>query len=455
MNLLLATLALAGSIDGQGALRHASALAALGPHPWGSPRSQAAAAYVAAQFREAGLDEVRLQNFESGGQRGSNALGVLRASGPEFIVLGAHHDSVAAGPGAYDDGGGVGVLIEIARLMVQESRRTRTVVFASWDGEESGLHGSREHIRSLAGGAQQLVAAFVIEMCGWSRGTPNLQTIAYADPRRPGAQVIAPAWLVRAALQGSRRAGQELALGDPLIPWLYQPAVRLFRVGFSGDDQAFLRQGLPAVFASDSSFSRFYPHYHTAQDTRDRLDDGALERMGAAVLGVVDELGQARRTNADESTWFVAFGRVWEAGWLYLLGALSVLPGLWLFRKRGALGLGLRVVQALAFAVLLWRQPVPALFLALLPNLISTFATGLVASFLALVPALLLSGLGVLAWQQGMVRGVWLGPWELGLLAVTLILPWIQPGRGRAAAAPRGRRAAGSGRKAGLSKRGR
>jgi hypothetical protein len=445
----------AGAIDGQGALRHASALAALGPHPYGSPRSQAAAAYVAAQFREVGLDEVRLQNFESGGQRGSNALGVLRASGPEFIVLGAHHDSVAVAPGAYDDGGGVGVLIEVARLMVQESRRTRTVVFASWDGEEVGLHGSREYIRSLAGGAQQLAAALVVEMSGWSAGSPSLHPIAYADPRRPGGQVIAPAWLVRVALQGSRRAGQELNVGDPLIPWLYQPAVRLFRVGFSGDDQAFLRQGLPAVFVSDSSFSRFYPHYHSARDTPDRLDGAALERMGAAVRGVLDELGQAPRGPADERAWFAAFGQVWGAGWLYLLGALSLLPGLWLFRGRGALGFGVRALQAGAYALLLWRQPVPALFLLLLPNLITAFATGALATFVALVPALLLGGLGVMAWNQGMVRGLWLGPWELGLLALAFALLWVQPGRTRASGAPRGRRAGATSRKATASKRGR
>ena len=48
---LLAAL-LAASIDGEAALRHASALAALGPHPWGSPRSHPAAEYVAAQLRE-------------------------------------------------------------------------------------------------------------------------------------------------------------------------------------------------------------------------------------------------------------------------------------------------------------------------------------------------------------------------------------------------------------------
>ena len=73
---------LAAQVDGQAALRHASALASLGPHPWGSPRSRAAAEYVAAQFRTAGLADVRLEDFESHGVRGANVVGVLRGRGP-------------------------------------------------------------------------------------------------------------------------------------------------------------------------------------------------------------------------------------------------------------------------------------------------------------------------------------------------------------------------------------
>jgi hypothetical protein len=57
--LLAAATAGGAAVDGNAALRHASALASLGPHPWGSPRARAAAAYVAAQLRAAGLSEVR------------------------------------------------------------------------------------------------------------------------------------------------------------------------------------------------------------------------------------------------------------------------------------------------------------------------------------------------------------------------------------------------------------
>jgi hypothetical protein len=62
---LLPALLLGAAFDGQAALRHASALAALGPHPWGSPRAGAAAQYVAAQLRSAGLADVRFQDFDT------------------------------------------------------------------------------------------------------------------------------------------------------------------------------------------------------------------------------------------------------------------------------------------------------------------------------------------------------------------------------------------------------
>ena len=136
MSLLLG-LVLAASIDGEAALRHASALAALGPHPWGSARSEAAAQYVGAELRDAGLTEVVLQGFERHGIRGTNVIATLRGPSEEIVVVGAHHDTAPEAPGAYDDGGGVGILIELARVMAREPTRTRTYVFASFDGEEA------------------------------------------------------------------------------------------------------------------------------------------------------------------------------------------------------------------------------------------------------------------------------------------------------------------------------
>ena len=435
----------AGAFDGGAALRHASALAALGPHPWGSPRSAAAAAYVASQLRAAGLAEVRLQEFESHGIRGANVVGVLRGAAPEFVVLGAHHDSVPGAPGAYDDGGGVGVLIESARALARGPRPPRTVVFASWDGEEAESHGvgvsaagSRDHARSLGADGRNLVAVLDVEMCGFKKGRPVFHPIPYADPLRPGAYVVTPAWLMRVALQGAGRSPAGAVVGDPILSWLYQPAVRTFRVRLYGDDVSFLQSGLPAVFASDSSFSAFYPYYHQPEDTADNLDAASLARMGTLALAVVNGLLRAPRGPASEPTWFAAFGYVLGAVPLLAIGALSLVPGL--AADRGRRFFNVRLAQAAVFGLLLWRHPVPALWIFLVANLVTVLPRRWWTAALALLPLALLMLLGLAAWRRGFVAGLWMGPWEIGAVAVGMVLLFAGVSGKAPAAAPRRRK---------------
>jgi hypothetical protein len=442
-------LLLAASIDGDAALRHASALAALGPHPWGSPRNQAAALYVAAQLREAGLDEVELQAFERQGVRGANVVATLRAPGDELVVIGAHHDTAPDAPGAYDDGGGVGILVELARVLAREERRPRTIVLVSFDGEESASTGkgttvgSRAFVERLGPRARALTAAFVIEMSGWRAGAPALHPIAYADPREKGRSVIAPAWLVRAALDGSREAGAPLAVGDPYLSWLYQPAVRTFRVRLYGDDLSFLQSGHPALFASDSSFSAFHPDHHKASDTADKLDAAALSRMGRSVLGVVHALERVSRGPAEEPHWFAAFGRVFSWPWLAGLGAASLLPGLWRGWSTGGVALVARIVQAMLAGAFLWEHPVPALWVLLVPHLLLPWRRSWWTILLATAPAASLLAIGASAWWRGAVNGVWLEPWEIVVVALALALALVGLGGGRGGRARGPRKPAG------------
>jgi hypothetical protein len=428
MTALLPAALLSLELDGAAAHRHASALAALGPHPWGSPRARAAAEYVAAQFREAGLGEVRLQEFESHGIRGANVIGVLRAPGPEFLVVGAHHDSAPGSPGAYDDGGGVGVLIEAARVLARRSSRPRALVFASWDGEEAWstgrttTAGARAFIQELGPRTRDVVAALVVEMCGWPGGAPVFHAIAYDDPLRPGGSVITPAWLIRAAQEGARAAGAPFPVGDPRLSWLYQPTVRAFRAPrHYGDDLAFLQAGLPAVFVSDSSFSSYYPWYHQSSDTPDKIAAASLARVGQGVLGAVEALGRVPRGPAAEPAWFAASGSVVGGTTLLAVGVASVLPGLAVAAVRG--GAGRRLLQAALFGLLLWRQPVPALWVFLVPNVL-TLARRRWLTLLSLAPALALAAMGAVAWARGFVTGPRLTSWEgvAGIIALALLL---------------------------------
>lgn len=449
----LASLVLAASFDGEAARVHASRLAALGPHPWGSPRAAAAAQYVEAQFGAVGLQRVRNQDFETGGIHGSNVIGVLPGPGKEIILLGAHHDTAPQAPGAYDDGGGVAVLIEAARVLAALPGRNRTLVFVSFDGEESWstragtTAGSRAYLRSLGVDARNIVATFVVEMCGWKEGAPNVQPIAYADPLRRGRYVITPGWLVQAVLDGSKQGGGRFVVGDPLVSWLYQPAVRTFRVGLYGDDLSFLQAGRPATFVSDSSFSRYYPHYHRPDDTADKLDGPSLARMGRRVVGVIRTLAETRGGTSRDLHWFAAFGHVF-AGWtLYFVGALgavvSVRPAM---RSRGV-ALAAALFAAAGFGYLLWRNPVPVLWIFLLPLVVGSFSGRSLWLVLSFLPGLALAALGALAWRRGFVSGIWFETWEVALLWLVVAALFVR-GRGEG-----GRKRKKGGRRRGLKER--
>lgn len=435
MNALLpALLAAAAVFDGQAALRHASALAALGPHPWGSPRALAAAQYVAVQLRDAGLADVRLQDFDTEGIHGINVVGRLPGAGSEFVVIGAHHDSAPGAPGAYDDGGGVGVVIEAARVLARRSR-SRALVFVTWDGEEAWstghatTTGSRAFIKQLGANVRDMVAAVDVEMCGWKGGTPAIHPVPYADPLRPGRYHVVPAWAVAAALRGARSAGAPLTVGDPRLSWLYQPAVRTLRVKYYGDDLSFVEAGLPALFLSDSSFTAFYPWYHQPTDTPDRIEAPALARMGQAVLGIVDELSRVKRGPATEAQWFAAFGHAFSWPILVALALLSVIPGLAHASSQRDGAFGLRLFQAALFGVVFWRHPVPALWIFMLPNVVGGLPRKRGGVAIAVLPLLALVVLGIVAWLRGFASGLWIAGWELAIAALAFALVWAAPPR--------------------------
>ena len=79
-----------------------------------------------------------------------NVIGVIKGSIPdEVVILGNHRDSWIAG-GAGDPNSGSAVMNEVIRSFGEALKAgwkpLRTIVFASWDGEEYGLLGSTEWV---------------------------------------------------------------------------------------------------------------------------------------------------------------------------------------------------------------------------------------------------------------------------------------------------------------------
>lgn len=76
------------------------------------------------------------------------------------IMLGAHLDSVVAGPGINDDGSGTTLLLEV-KAALEKFRVRNKVRFAWWGAEENGLLGSKAYTTSLENGARNDILAYL------------------------------------------------------------------------------------------------------------------------------------------------------------------------------------------------------------------------------------------------------------------------------------------------------
>lgn len=90
-------------------------------------------------------------HFYRGPVKYHNVIGVLRGSKypNEYVLAGGHLDAYDGGTGAVDDGNGVSVTMEAARLLATSGAKPlRTILFCIWTGEEYGLLGSRYFVEN-------------------------------------------------------------------------------------------------------------------------------------------------------------------------------------------------------------------------------------------------------------------------------------------------------------------
>jgi Zn-dependent M28 family amino/carboxypeptidase len=76
------------------------------------------------------------------------------------LMLGAHTDSVAAGPGINDDGSGTIGILEVAKQL-SKYRINNAVRFGFWSGEEEGDIGSNFYVDSLDAGEKESIRAYL------------------------------------------------------------------------------------------------------------------------------------------------------------------------------------------------------------------------------------------------------------------------------------------------------
>ncbi|MFZ6177166.1 M28 family peptidase [Nannocystis pusilla] len=196
------------------------------------------------------------------------------ASG-RVVMLGAHLDSVPAGPGVNDNGSGVAALLAIAGALPRCDLRHQ-VRFAFWGAEELGLLGSIFHVEALPAGERSAIALYL-----------NLDMIASPNPVRFVYDGDGSAWQ-KAGPAGS--AAIEIAFTD----YFAALDVPTRETPFDGrsDYWAFIRHDIPAgglftgaearksaheaqLFGGEAEVA-YDPCYHAPCDDRDNYSRDAL-----------------------------------------------------------------------------------------------------------------------------------------------------------------------------------
>jgi aminopeptidase S len=185
------------------------------------------------------------------------------------LMVGAHLDSVAGGPGINDNGSGVAAVLELAKQARRLGYQPQAPIrFAFWAAEEAGLFGSKEYVESLGEAAdEEIVAVVNLDMLG----SRNAETFVYE-----GDATIEEALTEAVRSEGLDPVPINLEGQSDHAPF----AEAGIRTGglFSGSDEP------------DAEGESHDPCYHRACDRLGNVDLETLERMADAVSAAVFRL---------------------------------------------------------------------------------------------------------------------------------------------------------------------
>ena len=115
------------------------------------------------------------------------------ASSDKVFIVGAHYDSISPdpdhAPGATDNGCGVAIVLELARIMSQYEFNN-TIKFAFWNSEETYPTGSGDYVSSAASNSLNIPLYFNFDSSGYDPDNQYVLDIMYDDDSAPIADLL-------------------------------------------------------------------------------------------------------------------------------------------------------------------------------------------------------------------------------------------------------------------------
>jgi aminopeptidase YwaD len=192
----------------------------------------------------------------------TNVLGLqpavaVRENAP-ILIIGGHYDSVPAGPGANDNASGTAVMMELARVLKDRYPRYE-IRYLGFAGEEIGLAGSSEYVRTLSPAERQRIVAMI-----------NIDMIS-----------VGPQFLVGGTPELTQM-GMNAAMAEGAGDVQVMPS----RLAAASDHYPFQEAGIKVLFFNRQDDV----NYHKPGDTPDKVQPERLAQTGRIVMKVIDGL---------------------------------------------------------------------------------------------------------------------------------------------------------------------
>lgn len=254
----------------------------------GQPNNRLAAEWLLAEFTRLGwscrFDEWDIVNYSRPLTLRNVVCQLPGASAKELLVVAHHDQSPDTIQGADNDGSGIAILLELARIFAAESQRPYTLTFVAADGEEYGMLGSRRYIQTHPD-TRQIIAGLSLDNLGKEFFT-GLDMDARGQFRNYGAL-----WLQLTAQAAARQAGDIWVpnIAAPLDQVLGQAVPMSFM-----DEGPMVAAGVPAFgFAGrvpPEAAELHWDTYHSPNDTLEYQSATTLHQSGRATEALLRQL---------------------------------------------------------------------------------------------------------------------------------------------------------------------
>jgi Zn-dependent M28 family amino/carboxypeptidase len=288
----------------------------------GTPEGLAARAVVGEALRTVGL-ETREQPVPGCG--GANILGAVPGEVDRWVMVEAHYDHLGrmgrtAYWGADDNAAAVAILVEVAAAFVASPPSGRGVILASFDAEEppnflNETMGAMHYVREPSVALDTIDMMVCMDLVGHAVGPeaapPEVRNTVFALGAERSEGTAEHVDRIAVAVEGAtiRRADAEV------IPPL-------------SDYCAFWEQSVPFLFLSNARWR----HYHTPEDTPDKLD---YDKM-VATAAWLERFVRETCARPESAIRFLPDGRDDAAT---LRGAIDLMGGLTVLSDEAKMGL--------------------------------------------------------------------------------------------------------------------